>query len=62
MFIKVAERNFADIEKLTDDLITPQQRRKDVRLPRAGIKLRDSQLTLTGVLVVVAFAGIVFCF
>src|SRR6202048_393629 len=62
MFIKGAERNFADIEKLTDDLIARSSDSKDREIARAGIRLEQQQLTLTGVLLVVAFAGILFSF
>jgi methyl-accepting chemotaxis protein len=62
MFIKGAERNFADIEKLTDDLITRSSDSKDREIARAGIKLERQQLTLTAVLLVVAFVGIVVSF
>ena len=62
MFIKGAERNFADIEKLTDDLITRSSDSKDREIARAGIRLEQQQLTLMGVLLVVAFAGIVVSF
>jgi nitrogen fixation/metabolism regulation signal transduction histidine kinase len=62
MFIKGAERNFADIEKLTDDLITRSSDSKDREIARAGIRLEQQQLTLTPMLLVVAFAGIVVSF
>jgi methyl-accepting chemotaxis protein len=62
MFIKGAERNFADIEKLTDDLITRSSDSKDREIARAGIRLEQQQLTLMTVLLVVAFAGIVVSF
>ena len=62
MFIKGAERNFADIEKLTDDLITRSGESKDREIARAGIKLEAQQLTLTVVLLVVAFIGIAVSF
>src|SRR4030081_413839 len=62
MFIKGAERNFFDIEKLTDDLITASSDSKDREIARAGIKLDRQQLTLTAVLLVVAFVGIVVSF
>ena len=62
MFIKGAERNFTDIEKLTDDLITRSADSKDREIARAGIRLEQQQLTLTCVLLVVAFAGIVVSF
>src|SRR5713226_2040096 len=62
MFIKGAERNFADIEKLTDDLITRSSDSKDREIARAGMRLEQQQLTLMGVLLVVAFPGIVVSF
>jgi methyl-accepting chemotaxis protein len=62
MFIKGAERNFADIEKLTDDLIMRSSESKDREIARAGLKLDQEQMTLTVVLLVVAFAGIVVSF
>src|ERR1700710_2048093 len=62
MFIKGAERNFAEIEKLTDDLITRSGESKDREIARAGMKLAEEQLTLMAVLLVVAFAGVVFSF
>jgi methyl-accepting chemotaxis protein len=62
MFIKGAERNFADIEKLTDDLIARSNDSKDREIARAGLKLEEEQLTLTVVLLVVAFLGIVVSF
>jgi methyl-accepting chemotaxis protein len=61
MFIKGAEKSFADIEKLTDDLITSSSDSKDRAIARAGIKLEQQQLTMV-VLLVVAFAGIVVSF
>ncbi|HSY56161.1 MAG TPA: HAMP domain-containing methyl-accepting chemotaxis protein [Bradyrhizobium sp.] len=62
MFIKGAERNFADIEKLTDDWITRSSDSKDREIARAGMRLDQQQLTLTVVLLIVAFAGIVVSF
>ena len=62
LFIKGAERNFADIEKLTDDLIARSGDSKDREIARAGMKLEQQQLTLMVVLMVVAFAGIVVSF
>jgi methyl-accepting chemotaxis protein len=61
MFIKGAERNFADIEKLSDDLIARSTDSKDREIARAGMRLEEEQFTLTAVLVV-AFVGIVFSF
>jgi methyl-accepting chemotaxis protein len=62
MFIKGAERNFADIEKLTDDLMTRSSDSKDREIARAGIRLDQQQLTLTAALLVVAFTGIIVSF
>jgi methyl-accepting chemotaxis protein len=62
MFIKGAERNFAEIEKLTDDLIARSNDSKDREIARAGLKLEQEQLTLTAVLLVVALIGIVVSF
>src|ERR1700738_660565 len=62
MFIKGAERNFADIEKLTDDLIARSSDSKDREIARAKMRLEQQQLTLTAVLLVVAFVGIVVSF
>jgi methyl-accepting chemotaxis protein len=61
MFIKGAERSFADIEKLTDDLITRSNDSKDREIARAGMRLEQQQLTLMVVLGV-AFMGIVVSF
>ena len=58
MFIKGAERNFAVIEKLADDLITHSSESKDREIARAGIKLEQQQMTLMIVLLAVALAGI----
>ena len=62
MFIKGAERNFADIEKLTDDLIARSSDSKDREIARAGMRLEQQQLTLMIALLVVAFAGVVVSF
>src|SRR3954452_7440423 len=62
MFIKGAERNFFDIEKLTDDLITASSESKDREIARAGIKLDQQQVMLTLILLGVAFAGTVVSF
>src|SRR3984893_13342012 len=62
MFIKGAERNFADIEKLTDDLISRSSDSKDREIARAGLRLEQQQLTLMVALLVVAFFGIVVSF
>src|SRR3954469_7654149 len=62
IFIKGAERNFADIEKLTDDLIARSSDSKDREIARAGMRLEQQQLALMAVLLVVAFAGVVVSF
>src|SRR5258708_6354368 len=62
MFIKGAERNFFDIEKLTDDLITASSESKDREIARAGIKLDQQQMMLTLILLGVALAGTVVSF
>jgi methyl-accepting chemotaxis protein len=62
IFIKGAERNFAVIEKLADDLITHSSESKDREIARAGIKLEQQQITLMAVLLAVALAGIVVSF
>ena len=62
MFIRGAERSFAEIEKLTDELIASSSESKDREIARAGMKLDQQKLTLMAVLLVVAFAGIVVSF
>ena len=62
IFIKGAERNFAVIEKLADDLITHSSESKDREIARAGIKLEQQQMTLLAALLAVAFAGILVSF
>src|SRR3954451_11132589 len=62
IFIKGAERNFFDIEKLTDDLIIASNDSKDREIARAGIKLDQQQMMLTFILLGVALAGTVVSF
>jgi methyl-accepting chemotaxis protein len=62
MFIKGAERSFAEIEKLTDDLTASSNDSRDREIARAGMKLDQQKLTLMAALLVVAFAGIVVSF
>ena len=62
MFIKGAEQSFADIEKLTDDLIMGSSDSKDREIARAGIRLEQQQLTLMAVLLAMAFAGVIVSF
>jgi methyl-accepting chemotaxis protein len=62
MFIKGAERNFVEIEKLTDDLIARSSDSKDREIARAGMKLEQQQWTLTAVLLGLALASFVVSF
>jgi methyl-accepting chemotaxis protein len=62
MFIKGAEQSFAEIEKLTDDWIARSSDSKDREIARAGMKLEQQQLTLTVILLAVAFFGIILSF
>jgi methyl-accepting chemotaxis protein len=62
MFIKGAERSFAEIEKLTDELMVSSSQSKDREIARAGMRLDRQKLTLMAVLLAVAFAGIVVSF
>jgi methyl-accepting chemotaxis protein len=62
MFIKGAEQSFAEIEKLTDDLNMRSSDSKDREIARARMRLEQQQLTLTAILLVVAFAGVVVSF
>jgi methyl-accepting chemotaxis protein len=58
MFIKGAERHFAEIEKLTDDLILSSNDSRDREIARADIRLERQQWTLMGILLAVALAGV----
>jgi methyl-accepting chemotaxis protein len=62
MFIKGAEQSFAEIEKLTDDLVAHSSDSKDREIARAGMRLERQQMTLMVALLVVAFLGIVVSF
>jgi methyl-accepting chemotaxis protein len=62
MFIKGAERSFAEIDKLTDDLTASSNDSRDREIARAGMKVDQQKLTLMTALLVVAFAGIVVSF
>src|SRR6202790_2179062 len=61
MFIKGAEQSFADLEKLTDDLITDSSESKDREIARAGMNLERQELTLMAVLAA-AFLGVIVSF
>jgi methyl-accepting chemotaxis protein len=60
MFIKGAERNFGDIEKLTDDLIMRSADSRDREIARAGMRLDKQQWMLSAILLVVALGGIIW--
>jgi methyl-accepting chemotaxis protein len=62
MFIKGAERNFAEIEKAVDDLILSSNDNRDREVARAEIRLDQQQMTLAIVLFVVALVGIAIAF
>jgi methyl-accepting chemotaxis protein len=62
MFIKGAERNFGDIEKLTDDLIMHSSDSRDREIARAGMRLDRQQWMLSAILLAVALAGIIWSF
>lgn len=62
MFIKGAERNFAELEALTGDLIVRSGETKDREIARAGIRLEQQQYVLGIALLLMAFAGIVVSF
>ena len=62
MFIKGAERSFAEIEKLTSGLIVSSSESKDREIARAGMKLEQQKVTLMTVLLAMAFVGIVVSF
>ncbi|MGH6678380.1 MAG: HAMP domain-containing protein, partial [Bradyrhizobium sp.] len=62
MFIKGAERNFVDIEKLTDDLIVRSGETKDREIADEGNRLEQQQTMLAIVLLLAAFSGIVASF
>jgi methyl-accepting chemotaxis protein len=59
--IKGAERSFADVDKLTQDLIARGNDGKDREIARAGMRLDHQQWTLA-TLLLAAFAGIVVSF
>jgi methyl-accepting chemotaxis protein len=62
MFIRGAERNFAEIEKLTDELTVSSNDSRDREIARAGMKVDQQKLTLMTALLAVACAGIVVSF
>jgi methyl-accepting chemotaxis protein len=62
IFIKGAERHFGDIEKLTDGLIMLSSDSKDREIARAGVKLDQQRLMLSGLVLLVACAGTIVSF
>jgi methyl-accepting chemotaxis protein len=62
MFIKSAERSFAEIEKSIDDLIVTSNDNRDREVARAGIRLDQQQITLAIVLVAAALVSIAIAF
>lgn len=62
MFIKGAERNFAQLEKLSDELILRSTETKDREIARAGVRLEQQQWLLTVAIALMAIVGIVISF
>ncbi|TPQ35336.1 methyl-accepting chemotaxis protein [Bradyrhizobium guangdongense] len=62
MFIKGAERNFAEVEKLADALILRSTETKDREIARAGIVLEQQQWLLAVALAIIGLAGIAVSF
>jgi methyl-accepting chemotaxis protein len=62
MFITSAERSFAEIEQLTDDLIVRSGATKDREIARAGMRLEQQQLMLEVALFAAALIGIIVSF
>lgn len=61
-FIKGAERQFKQVETLTDDLITDSADSRNLEIARSQMRLEQQQLTLEVVLAVVAVLGVLFSF
>jgi methyl-accepting chemotaxis protein len=62
MFIKGAERNFAQLEKASDDLIVRSSETRDREIARAGIRLDRQQWLLALTIVLMALAGALVSF
>ncbi len=62
IFIKGAERNFATIDKLTDDLILSSNESKDREIARAAMALERQQFLLSAIVLVVALFGAAISF
>jgi methyl-accepting chemotaxis protein len=61
-FIMGAERQFKQVERLTDDLITGSADSRDLEIARSQMRLDHQQLILEIVLAIVAVLGILFSF
>jgi methyl-accepting chemotaxis protein len=62
MFIKGAERPFAEIDKLVDDLTLQSSDSKDREIARSGLKLDQQQRLLGGLTLAVVLAGFAVSF
>ena len=62
MFIKGAERPFAEIDKLTDDLMLQSSESKDREIARSGLKLEQQQRLLGGIILGAAIVGFAISF
>ncbi|MBX9711634.1 MAG: HAMP domain-containing protein [Xanthobacteraceae bacterium] len=61
-FIMGAERQFKQVEQLTDDLITDSVDGRNLEIARSQMRLEQQQLTLEIVLAIVAILGVMFSF
>ena len=62
VFIKGAERHFADIAKLTDDLILTSNDLRDREIARTNMALEAQRSALIGILIGVAVVGVLLSF
>jgi len=62
MFIKSAERPFAEIDKLVDELTLQSSDSKDREIARSGLRLDQQQRLLGGLILAVALAGFAVSF
>ena len=62
VFIKGAERHFADIAKLTDDLILTSNDLRDREIARTNVALEAQRSALIGILIGVAVVGVLLSF
>jgi len=59
LFIKGAEKNFSQLEKLTDDLILGSSETKDREIARANVRLEQQNWLLAAAIALMAVAGII---